>query len=209
MIFKPYFETNVLIKRFKDTVDPTKLPERKNAIIVAAVLMATLAFQAGVAPPGGVWPDDKDGHKIGKAVMASNYPLQYLFFLCCNIVGFISSVGTLVLIMTDLPFKPGRYLLWTSITKAATITSIAIAYFISIFTISPLLQKQDRRTLSLFGIIEGIIVLTLAASFIVFLTVIVKAKRERRDMAARRLWRRRLFSMFRRSNQASVNEAKV
>ncbi|XP_058193239.1 ankyrin repeat-containing protein BDA1-like isoform X2 [Rhododendron vialii] len=45
-------------KRFKDAVDPTKLPERKNGIIVAAVLMATLAFQAGVAPPCGVWQDD-------------------------------------------------------------------------------------------------------------------------------------------------------
>ncbi|KAF7123676.1 hypothetical protein RHSIM_Rhsim12G0049500 [Rhododendron simsii] len=168
-------------------LDPTEIAEKRNGIIVAAVLMATLAFQAGVAPPGGVWADNKDGHKSGKAVMASNYPLLYLFFLCFNLVGFISSVGTLVLIMTDLPFKPGRYLLWTSITKIATISSIAIAYFISIFAVSPLLHKRDQRTLSLFGIIEGIIVLTLAASFIAFLTVIVKAKRERRDEAAWRL----------------------
>ncbi|KAI8527161.1 hypothetical protein RHMOL_Rhmol12G0054100 [Rhododendron molle] len=192
-------------------LDPTEIAEKRNGIIVAAVLMATLAFQAGVAPPGGVWPDDKDGHKSGKAVMASNYPLLYLFFLCCNIVGFVSSVGTLVLIMTDLPFKPGRYWLWTTITKIATISSIAIAYFISIFAVSPLLQKRDRRTLSLFGIIEGVIVLTLAASFIAFLIVIVKAKRERREKAAWKLFIESMERMrverlpTRRPTKASVN----
>ncbi|KAI8527164.1 hypothetical protein RHMOL_Rhmol12G0054400 [Rhododendron molle] len=65
---------NKRAKRFKDTIDPTNLADRKNAIIVAVVLMATLAFQAGVTPPGGVWQDDSDGHKSGEEAMI--YGLQ-------------------------------------------------------------------------------------------------------------------------------------
>lgn len=54
-------------KRGKDTIDPKWLREQRNALIIVAVLMATIAFQAGVTPPGGVWPDNKDDHEVGKA----------------------------------------------------------------------------------------------------------------------------------------------
>ncbi|KAH7838519.1 hypothetical protein Vadar_027578 [Vaccinium darrowii] len=41
-------------KREKDTIDPKWITDQRNALIIVAVLLATIAFQAGVTPPGGV-----------------------------------------------------------------------------------------------------------------------------------------------------------
>ncbi|KAH7837123.1 hypothetical protein Vadar_009938 [Vaccinium darrowii] len=48
-------------KREKDTIDPKWITEQRNALIIVAVLLATIAFQAGVTPPGGVWAEDSKG----------------------------------------------------------------------------------------------------------------------------------------------------
>ncbi|XP_058193235.1 ankyrin repeat-containing protein At5g02620-like [Rhododendron vialii] len=188
---------NYHAKRVDILIDPTEITEKRNGFIVAAVLMATLAFQAGVAPPGGVWQDDSDGHKSGGAVMASNYPRMYEVFLYCNLVGFSSSLGTLVLVLTDLPFKKRRYLLLAAITIGTTITSIAIAYALSLVVVSPVL-KPDRRIMRLATVVECILSLTLAALMVLFLL-----KKKRRNRAAETVNRLSL------TNQASVNEANV
>ncbi|XP_058193242.1 uncharacterized protein LOC131310308 isoform X2 [Rhododendron vialii] len=166
--------------READILNPTEIAEKRNGIIIAAVLMATLAFQAGLAPPGGVWQDDSDEHKSGKAVMGSNHPILYSFFLCYNILGFISSLGTLVLMMTDLPFKPGRYTWWTFMTMSTTITSIAITYSISLVVVSPPLKREPITK----------IVLAPAASVILLLLLIAiiagNIKRVKRAVVNRR-----------------------
>ncbi|PWA41978.1 ankyrin repeat-containing domain, PGG domain protein [Artemisia annua] len=53
------------------------LDRKRNSLMVVASLIATMAFQAGVNPPSGVWQDDSlDNNplkKAGYAIMASNY----------------------------------------------------------------------------------------------------------------------------------------
>ncbi|XP_058193234.1 ankyrin repeat-containing protein At5g02620-like isoform X5 [Rhododendron vialii] len=121
-------------------LDPKGIAERKNGIIVAFVLMATLLFQAAVAPPGGVWQDDKDGphgHKIGGAVMASNYPKLYRAFLFNNMFGFFTSLIIVFLIATDLLFMSETFPGLTYIAIGATIWSIGETYWISLTIFSP------------------------------------------------------------------------
>ncbi|XP_058193240.1 ankyrin repeat-containing protein At2g01680-like [Rhododendron vialii] len=146
-----------------DILDPTEIAQKRNGILVAAALMATLGFQAGMAPPGGVWQEDKDGHQSGKAVMASNYPILYSFFLCFNILGFISSLATLVLMITNMPFKAGRYTRWTFISMSTTITSIAIAYSISLVVVSPPLRRGPMIKTALAPAASVILLLLLIA----------------------------------------------
>lgn len=160
---------------------PTEIAEKRNGILVAAALMATLGFQAGVSPPGGVWQDDKDGHKSGKAVMASNHPILYSFFLCYNIIGFISSLATLVLMITDMPLKPGRYSRWTFITMSTTITSIAIAYSISLVVVSPPLRRESMTKTALAPAASVILLLLLIAIIVANMKRINRAVERARE----------------------------
>ncbi|PIN21534.1 26S proteasome regulatory complex, subunit PSMD10 [Handroanthus impetiginosus] len=60
------------------------LNEKRDAIMVVAVLIATMAFQAGMNPAGGVWQEDSDAHRAGEAIMARNHPKAYESFVRFN-----------------------------------------------------------------------------------------------------------------------------
>ncbi|XP_058193231.1 ankyrin repeat-containing protein At2g01680-like isoform X2 [Rhododendron vialii] len=171
-------------KRVMDGIfDPTQIAEKKNGIIVAAVLMATLAFQAGVTPPGGVWQDDSEGHKSGEAVMAYNHPFLFWYFSGFNIIGFVTSLVTIILIVIEVPFKKRAHLLLIASLMGATIVSIAITYLISLAAVAPGPKLSNRTVLRIGGISTIISVSIVAASFLLCMIARTVRKRKSRNNA--------------------------
>ncbi|XP_057776342.1 ankyrin repeat-containing protein NPR4-like [Salvia miltiorrhiza] len=74
------------------------VPKLRDVTMVVASLIATMAFQAAVSPPGGVWQDDTSSHTAGKAVMESVHPKMYKHFIRANTTAFVSSLFTIFLI---------------------------------------------------------------------------------------------------------------
>nr|TKR75015.1 hypothetical protein D5086_0000289650 [Populus alba] len=91
----------------KPTTPPYVKPEPhdiRNVLLAGAVLIATVTFQAGICPPGGVWKsDDKLGHKAGRAIF-SDQRIPFQIFLLCNTIALTSSSFLLLCLTFRYPY---------------------------------------------------------------------------------------------------------
>ncbi|GFZ15566.1 hypothetical protein Acr_24g0017560 [Actinidia rufa] len=136
------------------------LAKKRDALMVVASLLASMAFQAGVNPPGGVWQENSpnyldphtagnlttssDPHRAGEAVVAYNYPETYKYYLRANTISFVASLSTLLLLISGLPFKRKTFMWILMAIMWLSITSMAFTYSYSIVAVTP---KKDRGPL--------------------------------------------------------------
>ncbi|XP_022685305.1 uncharacterized protein LOC101757545 [Setaria italica] len=85
------------------------LKKKRDVLLLLSVLGATLAYQAGLTPPGGFWEeDDKSGHhRAGFPVLLDKYPIRYKIFYYFNAASFMASVALIVLLLNPNLYKPG------------------------------------------------------------------------------------------------------
>nr|CAB3467850.1 unnamed protein product [Digitaria exilis] len=70
---------------------------RRNLLLMLAVLTATVTYQAGMNPPGGVWSDDMI--KPGDPILQQNNVKRYDVFYYSNSLSFVSSVVITILLV--------------------------------------------------------------------------------------------------------------
>ncbi|KAK3438929.1 hypothetical protein EUGRSUZ_C03917 [Eucalyptus grandis] len=124
----------------KQEEDKQKIEKRSDSLMIAATVIAAMAFQAGLNPPGGVWDSDKkypNGQQFlaGTSIMIINYPERYLKFWRYNTISFLASLSTIFLLMSGLP-KGKKVLTWILMaTMWVTITFMALTYLESMVTV--------------------------------------------------------------------------
>ncbi|XP_054782084.1 uncharacterized protein LOC129289351 [Prosopis cineraria] len=167
---------------------------RGNLSLVSTVI-ATITFQAIVNPPGGfiqgslnpdvtTTPDylfnctevlDRGvtycpGHAMASFASES----QFLWYIDCNTVSFISSVCVTILLVSGFPLK-NKVVIWLlSIGMCITLTSLALAYFFALTMALPdeILYKESTlltiiaSALALMGSLVLITVLIMLRFFI-------------------------------------------
>ncbi|XP_047965725.1 ankyrin repeat-containing protein At5g02620-like [Salvia hispanica] len=144
------------------------LTKKRDSIMVVAILIATMAFQAAVSPAGGVWQDDTPPHRAGEAVMAYNNPKIYKNFIRSNTVAFVTSLSTILLLISGLPFKY-RFFMWALMAIMwVSVTAVGVTYGASIMVVTP---GFDRRSLSQviktgISVWSGVMVVLLAGNII-------------------------------------------
>ncbi|CAL5038131.1 unnamed protein product [Urochloa decumbens] len=68
-------------------------------LVLLAILAAAITYQAGLAPPGGFWQDNQNGHTAGDIVLSVSYPKRYHVFFYCNTTAFAASLIVLILLL--------------------------------------------------------------------------------------------------------------
>ncbi|KAE8791184.1 hypothetical protein D1007_34377 [Hordeum vulgare] len=81
---------------------------RRNLLLILSVLAATVTYQAGMSPPGGVWSDDKEvSGTPGNPVLQHNHSKRYDVFYYSNSATFMSSVVIIILLVNKKSCENG------------------------------------------------------------------------------------------------------
>ncbi|KAL4296872.1 hypothetical protein GQ457_12G022220 [Hibiscus cannabinus] len=117
-------------KSIKSETDPRKsitkrkhtdwLSRKRSALMVVSSLIATVAYQAAISPPGGVLQADEtvddEGNplehprKAGTAVMAYKQGIEYGQFMIFKTLAFLASLSIILLLVSGLPMKKRRWI---------------------------------------------------------------------------------------------------
>ncbi|KAG2616654.1 hypothetical protein PVAP13_3NG249228 [Panicum virgatum] len=83
----------------EDDVRTKDLHATRKYLMLLGVLLASITYQAGLDPPGGIWQHSGDGHDAGNPVMQHNRRRQYLAFFYTNSTSFGASVIAIAVLL--------------------------------------------------------------------------------------------------------------
>ncbi|XP_062160169.1 ankyrin repeat-containing protein ITN1-like [Alnus glutinosa] len=134
----------------------------RGTLMVVATVIATMAFQAGINPPGGVWqqntPDSTNGYncnqdnicEAGTAVLSYSNLDDYLVFLGFNTISFFASACVILLVIIEFPLR-SKLFIWL-LTSAMTISvaSMTLTYIKAVVLVTPKCTLKRFRSLAWF-----------------------------------------------------------
>lgn len=191
----------------------TWLSEMKESLLVVATLMATVTYQAGMNPSGGVFQDDgyhnftiDNGtesttvavhHAPGTAVMG--YLNAYKYFTFFNTTGLFASLSLIVLLVSGLSFrrKISVWGLWIITWIAAA--SILGSYLCSFAVLTPM-EVTNQAEYWLAAVPLSIFV------WFVLICIVLGAHIFR--WVRRLLYTLRIFHFFRRTMASVINKVR-
>ncbi|KAG2605922.1 uncharacterized protein LOC120670146 isoform X1 [Panicum virgatum] len=102
---------------------------RRKLLLMLAVLSATITYQAGMSPPGGVWSDDKGvSGKPGYPILQDNNLKRYDVFYYSNSVSFVSSVAITILLVNRKSCEHGIKYYALRVCSVVGLVGLLIAY---------------------------------------------------------------------------------
>ncbi|KAJ4847632.1 hypothetical protein Tsubulata_002740 [Turnera subulata] len=125
-----------LWKEFMKEIEDSST-DTQNALMVVAVLIATVTYQAILSPPSGFWSTESGRSRTinsvekrdilpGEAVMAADH-IVYAVFTVFNAVGFFASLGMISLLTSGFPLRAGLRLAILSMTATYIIAVVYTA----------------------------------------------------------------------------------
>ncbi|GJN40017.1 hypothetical protein PR202_gb29178 [Eleusine coracana subsp. coracana] len=105
-----------------------KIHAKRKYLMLLGILVASVTYQSGLQPPGGVWQDDGVGRAAGNPIMHDNDHPRYLAFFYSNSVSFVASVVVIVLLLPETLHKARWWLTVMNLTIVLDLLGLLIAY---------------------------------------------------------------------------------
>nr|XP_048329792.1 ankyrin repeat-containing protein ITN1-like isoform X2 [Ziziphus jujuba var. spinosa] len=148
------------LKRLMKYEGDNWLKDRNSWLMVAATVIATMAFQIAVNPPGGVWGEDKEGGNpdyctesdkclAGTAVLG--YPIwgsdRYRSLVYYNAWAFLTSLSVILLLISGIPLEY-KFCMWLlTVAMCLTLTFLTLTFREAVWLLTPAAILQDVDSL--------------------------------------------------------------
>lgn len=135
-----------LLKKVKKwSVIKKKGQNKGDSLLVAATVIAAMAYQAAVSPPGGVIGMDANetkisvGHNIepGTSILAHYDPHTSKLFWTCNTMSFIASLSIIFLLVTGISAKRKLFIWVLRAAMWIIVSSMVFAYLVAVASFIP------------------------------------------------------------------------
>ena len=67
--------------------------------MLLGILAASMTYQTGLKPPGGLWQDNNDGHYAGNPILHDTNKHRYNAFFYGNSTSFMASIVVVVMLL--------------------------------------------------------------------------------------------------------------
>ncbi|XP_038884534.1 serine/threonine-protein phosphatase 6 regulatory ankyrin repeat subunit C-like [Benincasa hispida] len=111
----------------KNSWSRQQVMSQREALMVVASVVATMAFQAAINPPNGVWKD---------AEKSTIHPYRFAAFVSSITFSFVFSIIELFLLISDYPSTMPLLLSFLWLAKILSIGGMTVAYGIAILCLS-------------------------------------------------------------------------
>lgn len=108
--------------------DESKKHAKRKYFMLLGVLAASVTYQAGLNPPGGVWQGNSNGRAAGNPVMHDNKRYRYLIFFYSNSASFVASVVVIILLLKEKLLREDWLFKVMNITIVLNLLGLLLAY---------------------------------------------------------------------------------
>lgn len=95
----------------EDSPDEKRNKDLREYLMLVGVLAASVTYQSGLKPPGGLWQDNNNGHSAGNSILHDINRSRYQAFFYSNSTSFIASIVVVVLLLPKT-LHGHKLLLW-------------------------------------------------------------------------------------------------